>query len=112
METIFENLKLFINETNFKINDINKNIILQQIHEYLTFIKTKSCLPDKIQKFEIIEKDYLLFLYLINNIDVQLNNLINSFNLKLDNIEYDILKKYIVYFYNTREIIFNGKGIN
>ena len=78
---LIQSLKHIINENNFKIDNENKQKILDNIKEYLDFVKSKSDCPDKVQNFETIQEDYLLFLYFVNNVQKQFSILELSFKL-------------------------------
>ena len=61
-DNLIGNLKSIINEDNIKISNENKQILLEKIEEYINFVKSKSVTPEKIQSFENIKQDWLLFL--------------------------------------------------
>jgi hypothetical protein len=103
---LIESLKTLINEDNIKISNENKSVILEKIETYITFIKTKSETPDKIQSFEKIKEDWLLFLYFFNNIEKQFNFLELYFKLQLSEEDKTTLKNYLEYFFKARSIIF------
>jgi hypothetical protein len=91
---LIESLKTLINEDNIKISNENKSVILEKIEAYIIFIKSKSETPDKIQSFENIKEDWLLFLYFFNNIEKQFSFLELYFKLKLNEEDKAILKHY------------------
>jgi hypothetical protein len=93
-ENIIESLKTLINEDNIKISNENKCVILEKIETYIMFVKSKSKTPDKIQSFEKIKEDWLLFLYFFNNVEKQFSFLELYFELILNEDDKTTLKNY------------------
>ena len=107
-DNLIGNLKSIINEDNIKISNENKQILLEKIEEYINFVKSKSVTPEKIQSFENIKQDWLLFLYFFNDVGKQFGFLEVYFKLILIEDDKTILKNYLDYFYKARSIIFKN----
>lgn len=105
---LIESLKTIINEDNIKISNENKQILLEKIEEYINFVKSKSVTPEKIQSFQGIKQDWLLFLYFFNDIEKQFGFLEVYFKLILNEDDKTTLKNYLEYFFKARSIIFKN----
>ena len=103
---LLKTMKEVINEDIIDIEESNKQLILKQIKNYLDFLKSHCKNPNKIQDYEEIKKDYLLFLYFINNVEKQSEFIIKYFDLKFNEEEKQEFINYLLYFYNISKVIF------